>query len=198
MILQRREPDVIGQQLMMFSLALALVILRIPLLEFFENSRGQALVDKIICVLADYARAIDLHTAPLPATKPKHLLIKLVWKPLCPSSKFLLKEFIKDGLQCHSVTEFLVSRGFINERDNADMRHAAQQNVGFCSNNFLPRAKNSFTVSVNPDFADLWNYICPESRRSYGSLNRSILNWLEVHATQVPINKGLEVLICQR
>lgn len=127
MLRQRWMSYILGKPLMMPDAAVPAIVFRIKIFQFFYDSWRESFIDDIGRISPNDARPSHRKGVIAPSFQPKHFFVKLIRKSFCPGGEFSTQVFIKDRLERHSVTNFLISGSFINQGDNADMRQASHQ-----------------------------------------------------------------------
>src|SRR5688500_2667390 len=100
-------PDVLSQPLMMPRLPIAFFVFRVFSFQFPEDSRSKASVDKIIGIVSNHLRPINLHASPSPLSETENFSIELIWELLCPCGKLFPQVLIQNCLQSLPVSKVL-------------------------------------------------------------------------------------------
>lgn len=127
MLCQRWMAYIFRKPLMMPDAAVPTIVFRIKIFQFFYDSWREPFIDDIGRISPNDARPSHGKWVIAPSFQPKHFFVELIRESFGPGGEFGTQVFIKDRLERHSVTNFLISGSFINQGDNADMRQASHQ-----------------------------------------------------------------------
>src|SRR5947207_3031430 len=110
---------------------------RMVLLACWQHSRGELLIDPRRNELSDIPWALGIPWSVLPSIQARDLLEKLIGELLDPRPQVFRKRSSKETTSFVLLTVCLISRRFVNERDNTTLSKPPHQPLASSSSPFL-------------------------------------------------------------